>query len=220
MKKIIIIGTGGHAKVIIDILISQNKYSIVGLLDDFKNVNEQIMGYPVLGGIKDFPKILDEHPITGTVVAIGDNFSRSQIVKKIQFDCPSITFINAIHHSASIAAQVSIEEGVVIMAGVTIGPFCTIGKHCILNTHSSLDHDSEMGDFSSLAPRVVTGGNCKIGTHSAVCIGTTITHNINIGAHTVIGAGSLVLENIEPYTIAYGTPAKPIRKRSENMKYL
>lgn len=220
MEKIIIIGSGGHAKVIIDILIKQNKYKIIGLLDDFKNIGVQVMGHTVLGGTKDLPQLIGNQGITGAIIAIGDNFSRAQTAKNIQKDCPEITLINAIHPSATIAKHAIIEEGAVIMAGVTIGPFCKIGKHCILNTQSSLDHDSVMGDFSSLAPRAVTGGNCKIGAYSAICIGATLLNNINIGDHTIVGAASLVLKDIESYTIAYGAPAKSIRKRSESEKYL
>lgn len=220
MEKIVIIGSGGHAKVIIDIIINENKYSIIGLLDDFKNVNDQVMGYPVLGGINDLSKLLNKQSIKGAVIAIGDNFNRSQIATHIKKFYPTITLINAIHPSASIAVHATIEEGAVIMAGVNVGPLCKIGKYCILNTHSSLDHDSVMSDFSSLAPRAATGGNCKIGAYSAIGMGAIIRHNINIGAHTVIGAASLVLGDIESYTVAYGVPAKPIRKRSENEKYL
>jgi acetyltransferase-like isoleucine patch superfamily enzyme len=88
------------------------------------------------------------------------------------------------------------------MAGVTVNPCCSIGRFCILNTNASLDHDSSMNDFSSLAPRVATGGNCKIGACSAICIGATLVHGVSIGEHTVVGAGSTVLGDIESHQLA------------------
>ena len=89
-----------------------------------------------------------------------------------------------------------------------------------MNTNSSLDHDSVMNDFSSLAPRAATGGNCRIGDYSAVGIGAVLVNGIQVGEHTVIGAGSTVLSNIESFKVAYGTPAKAIRERKPGDEYL
>jgi acetyltransferase-like isoleucine patch superfamily enzyme len=85
---------------------------------------------------------------------------------------------------------------------------------------SSLDHDSRMDDFSSLAPGAVTGGNCHIGTHSSIGIGAVVRHGINIGDHTVIGAGSAVVHDIGGHCVAYGVPARTIRKRRVGEQYL
>lgn len=106
------------------------------------------------------------------------------------------------------------------MAGATVGPSCSIGRFCILNTNSSLDHDSVMEDFSALAPRVATGGNCRIGAYSAVGIGAVLIHGIHVGEHTVIGAGSTVLTNLDSFTVAYGTPARAIREREPGEAFL
>ncbi|MEY8214237.1 MAG: hypothetical protein RPR97_07100 [Colwellia sp.] len=106
------------------------------------------------------------------------------------------------------------------MAGVSINSCSSVGNFCILNTNSSLDHDSRMADFSSLAPRVVTGGYCDIGEYSAICIGATLIERVHIGKHTVIGAASLVLKSLGAYTIAYGNPVKKIRARKQGDKYI
>lgn len=110
--------------------------------------------------------------------------------------------------------------GAVIMAGVAVNPCSSIGRFCILNTNCSLDHDSIMNDFSSLAPRVATGGNCKIGAYTAISIGAILIHGVSVGEHTIVGANSTVLGNIESYKVVYGTPARVIRERKPGDKYL
>ena len=219
-ENIVIIGSSGHAKVIIDIVEQEGLYKIAGLLHRHQKVGEQTLGYQVLGQDEDLPQLMENHSLRGAIVAIGDNFIRSKVVDRLREICPALPFVSAIHPKASIAKDVFIGEGTVIMAGVTINPCCSIGQFCILNTNSSLDHDSVIKDFSSIAPRVTTGGDCEIGAYSAVSIGAVLTQGIHIGEHTVIGAGSTVLKNIGSFKVAYGTPAKAVRDRKPGDKYL
>ena len=220
MEDIIIIGSSGHAKVVIDIVQQEGKYHIIGLIDRFRKVDEETIGYKILGKEEDLPKLIKMHTIKGILVAIGDNSIRAKVVSSVRETCPNICFVSAIHPHASIATNVSIGEGTVVMAGVSINPCVSIGEFCILNTNSSLDHDSKMANFSSLAPRVVTGGYCDIGEYSAICIGATLIERVHIGKHTVIGAASLVLKSLGAYTIAYGNPVKKIRARKQGDKYI
>jgi acetyltransferase-like isoleucine patch superfamily enzyme len=106
------------------------------------------------------------------------------------------------------------------MAGAVVNPCCNIGRFCIVNTNASIDHDSIMEDFSSLAPGVATGGNCRIGIFSAVSIGAILRHGVTIGDHSVVGSASTVLRDVEAFSVAYGTPAKKIRDRQQGDKYL
>ena len=220
MDNIVIVGSSGHAKVVIDIVRKEGKYNVAGLLDRFRNVGEKTAGYPVLGREEDLPELVEAHELKGAIVAIGDNFVRSTVVARINEICPDLPFVSAVHPDASVAMEVSIGEGTVVMAGVAINTCCSVGRFCILNTHSSLDHDSIMEDFSSLAPGAVTGGNCRIGQCSAVSIGAVLIHGIHVGEHTVIGAGSLVVKSIESFVVASGAPAKVIRSRKQGDKYL
>lgn len=141
MDNIVIIGSSGHAKVIIDIVQQQGKYNIVGLLDRFRDVGEKTLGYPVLGKEEDLPELIKAHTLKGAIVAIGDNFVRSKVVAHIKEIIPDLPFVSAIHPKASIAMEVSIGEGTVVMAGVSINACSSVGRFCILNTNSSLDHD-------------------------------------------------------------------------------
>ncbi|NNA88628.1 NeuD/PglB/VioB family sugar acetyltransferase [Pseudomonas gessardii] len=220
MEKIVVVGSSGHAKVIVDIVEKQARYAILGFIDGFRQSGAQTLGYQVIGNELDLPRLIDEHDIRGAIVAIGDNAVREDVVTRIATLCPHLMFINAIHPSAVIGSDVSIGVGTVIMAGVVINPSCRIGNFCIVNTKASLDHDSTMRDFSSLAPGVTTGGNCQIGTHAAVGIGASLRHGISIGEHAVVGGNSMVLEDVNSYTVAYGSPAKAVRSRARGEKYL
>ena len=95
-----------------------------------------------------------------------------------------------------------------------------IGKGVIVNTHSSLDHDNCLMDFASVAPSVTTGGNVCIGCRSAISIGAVIKNGLKIGSDALIGASSYVNINIPSNYLAYGTPAKIIRRREVGEKYL
>jgi len=220
MDNIVIIGSSGHAKVVIDIVQQEGRFNIVGLLDRFRSVGDQTSGYPILGKEEDLPNLIGVHLLKGAIIAIGDNFTRSKVAARIKAISPDLLLVSAIHPAASIASEVIIGEGTVVMAGVSINPCASIGRFCILNTHSSLDHDSVLADFASLAPGAIAGGNCRIGQYSAISIGAVLSHGVSIGEHTVIGAGSLVMKSIESFTVAYGTPAKVIRTRAPGDKYL
>ncbi len=220
MKNILIIGASGHAKVVIDIIERQSTYKIFGLIDSFKDVGTSLFGYNILGTENDIPNLIKKHDIYGGIIAIGDNWKRSQLVHKIEKLTSNFKFIIAIHPNAVIGKQVVIEEGSVIVAGVVINCDAKIGKHCIVNTKTSIGHDCNVKEFSSIAPGVTLGGHVIIENHTAISLGANLIGNIHIGEHTVIGAGSLVLNNIEAYKVAYGVPAKPIRNRTAGDAYL
>lgn len=220
MENIIIIGSSGHAKVIIDIVEKENKYNIAGLTDKFREKDEEVSGYRIIGKEEDIAKLLKKHNISGGIIAIGDNWTRSRVCENIKSIRPDFRFVTAIHPSAQTAKDVEIGNGTVVMAGAIINSSSSVGEHCIINTNSSLDHDSVMKDFSSLAPNVTTGGNVEIGKFSAISLGAKIIHGIRIGEQTVIGAGSVVLKDVSSFSVACGIPAKVIRKREAGDKYL
>ncbi len=216
MKKtdIVIFGSGGHAKVVFDIVQKQQKFNTIGFVGADTSLSE-------FQGLRHFhqDQFLDLKCNFG-IVAIGDNSVREDVVKSVLSTHPLFNFIVAVHPSVQIGQDVCFGAGSVVMAGVNINSGTQIGKHCIINTGSNVDHDCSLQDFSSLAPGCALGGAVKIGYASAVSIGAQIIHGINIGDQTVIGAGSTVLQDIENSVIAYGTPCKTIRRRSRGEKYL
>jgi len=214
MQEIVIFGCGGHAKVVYDIVLKQNKFKPVAFVSD-STTQTNYLGLPHIRQ-SDFA---DFHVNSG-IVAIGDNWVRSQIVSFITGVKKQFQFVTAIHPSAQIGAEVKIGDGVVVMPLVCINSGTQVYDHVILNTHSSIDHDCQIGNYASIAPGVAVGGNCEIGDHSAISIGATVIHGRMIGKHSVVGAGSVVIKNIGEFEVAYGVPCKVIRKRTQGEKYL
>jgi sugar O-acyltransferase (sialic acid O-acetyltransferase NeuD family) len=214
-KKILIVGASGHARVIVDIVECAGIYEIAGILDKNLPIGSRFQGYEVLGTDDEGGKFAGK--VDGTLIAIGDNAVRARVAEKVGKFLP---FVTAVHPAATVARGVEIGEGTVVMAGARINPGSVIGRFCILNTSSSLDHDCTLANYASLAPGVVTGGNCHVGEFSAVSIGAVVKHGVKIGAETVIGAGAVVLGDIEANTVAYGCPARIVRKRNHGEKYL
>lgn len=220
MKNIILIGASDHCRYTIDIVEQENKYKIVGILDKSLAAGELFGGYEVLGYLDDIVEIMLQKEALGGLVAIGDNYTRKSVVEDIIKKTPDFIFINAIHPSVIIGKEVTLGRGCVMMAGVIINNNCIIGNHTFLATKSSLDHDSSLGDFSSMSPGVTTGGRVLIGFCTAIGIGATILHYKNIGDFSVIGGNSLVTKDIGDNLIAFGIPAKPIKQRQPDERYL
>lgn len=217
--RLFIIGTGGHAAVVIDAVHKQGKYQIAGLVDDFKSEGEKVFGYNVVSKVDDLADASNKR-IPGDAyffIAVGDNYSRKQIRTKI----PNILqFATIIHPSASISDNVNIWGGSLIMANSVVNSGVSIFQHCIINTGAIVEHDSIVNSFASLAPSVTLGGRCVIGMDSAIGIGATITNGIHVGNRSVIGAGSVVLKAIPDDVVAFGSPCKVIHPRLESDKYM
>lgn len=220
MDNILIVGSSGHAKVVIDAVENEGKYRISGLLDRFRPVGDTTIGYTVLGGEEDVPRLALKFNICGIIVAIGDNNVRRVVSCAIESANPNIPFVTVVHPHAKFARDVSLGGGTVVFAGAIVNTGCRVGRSCILNTNCSLDHDSSMGDYSSLGPGAVTGGNVKLGIGTAVGMGACVLQKVEIGNETVIGAGSVVRRSLGDRLVAYGVPARAIRERLVGDRYL
>jgi len=218
--KIIIIGAGGYSKVIVDIIHNDQKYEIAGFIDNNLPIGHKVLDYKVLGKEEEINNLINKQEIFGGVIAIGDNFIRSNVEKKIKQLCNEFKFINCIHPKSNIAFNVVMGEGNVVMAGATINTSSEISNHCIFNTNCSIDHDNRIANFASIAPNSVTGGNVEVGEFSAIGIGATVKHNISIGYNCIIGASSLVNKDTKSNSVYYGVPAKFIRNHELGKKYL
>ena len=190
ISKLVIFGSSGHAKVIVDIIESNPDFKLVGFIDKFRPVGEVILGYKVIGDENSLTNLMIDHNFHQGVVGIADNFVRSKIVGFVRELVPKFHFVNCIHKSANISKHCHLGVGNVIMPGVTVNAETIISNHCILNTNSSLDHDCKMEEFSSLAPNSVVGGNSSIGVFSSVGMGASVFHGIKIGNNCIIGGGS------------------------------
>ncbi len=220
MKRIVLVGASGHAKVIADAAQKSGQFEILGLIDTYQPIGEPLFNYKILGREEDLPGLVQEYAIEGSVVAIGDNWTRYQMVQRIKQLVPSLEFPTVIHPFTAIGRGAVIGAGTVLLAGAVINSDARVGDFCIINTNSSLDHDSELGDFSALMPNSATGGNVTIGAFSCLGLGASVIHSVTIGAHTVIGAGATVISNVPDHVVSVGSPARVTRARQEGEKYL
>jgi len=219
LERIAIVGSSGHARMVLDVLAAV-KAKCCGFIDSFKPAGSVVQGIAVLGDERAIPELQERHRIDSLIIAIGDNYSREQMAQRIREILPGARFATVIHPSCQLGGDVQIGEGCVLMPGSIVNQGSRIGDFCILNTRSSLDHDSEMKNFSSIAPGVTTGGNVQIGVGSCACIGAVIVEKVTIGDYTVVGAGSLLLNSLPDRVVAYGVPAKIIRRREPGDPYL
>jgi sugar O-acyltransferase (sialic acid O-acetyltransferase NeuD family) len=218
--KLLVIGSSGHASVLVDAITLTGGYEIAGYVDDTLPSGTVRMGYPTLGGFEDAPKTCADQLIGDVVVAVGDNWWRRKVYSDLIEKCPDLRFPIVRHPSAIVAASAEIGQGVAILAGSHVGPGSRVGDFCIVNTHSSIDHDCTMHEFSSIAPGVSTGGLVEIGECSAIGVGASISDRISIGRHTVVGTGAVVVRDIPDLVVAYGNPARVRRPRTEGEKYV
>ena len=224
MKKkiinIVIFGVSGHAKVIVDIIKNENKYNIIGFIDNNKPKGTKVNGFKVLGNDSELTSLIKVLQFSKGIIGIGDNYLRYSLSNKIKASNPKFEFINCIHPYAYIGNNVQIGQGNVVMPGVIINASAVIKNHCILNTNSSIDHDSIMMDYSSLAPNATIGGNSEIGEYSAVGLGASIFHKIQIANNCIIGGGTVVTKNTKENAVYFGNPAKYIKPHKFGNKYL
>jgi sugar O-acyltransferase (sialic acid O-acetyltransferase NeuD family) len=211
LKRVLIIGAGGHAQVVADVLgrmgDADNEVTPIGYLDDDPALlGNDRLGLPVLGNTKQLSMVAHD----AIVVAIGDNETRRHLFER--WVSAGERLIIACHPSATIAPDVLIGPGTMICARVVVSPGSRIGADVILNTACTVDHHNVIGDHVHVAPGVRLGGDVTIGEGTLVGISATVMPQRTVGAWSVIGAGSLVSKDIPSYSVAVGVPARVIRR--------
>jgi sugar O-acyltransferase (sialic acid O-acetyltransferase NeuD family) len=208
---IVILGAGGHGRVVLDILQQAREHVVKGFLDSNTQVwGRRVDGVPVLGG----PELLNDlaqQGVEGAIVAIGDNGVRRQFADLV--DAAGLELANAIHPSANLARTVTTGCNVVIAAGALVCAHCQIGDSVILNTGCIVDHESMVGTASHICPGVKLAGHVTVESGAFIGIGATVIQNISVGYDAVVGAGSVVIQDVEPMTTVVGVPARVIKTK-------
>lgn len=207
--RVLILGAGGHAQVVADILLRMrddgSEVLPIGFLDDDPGLAGcRYLDIPVLGGLADVTDI----PHDAVVVAIGDNRTRQRIFKRLLADGEQ--FAIACHPRATIARDVRIGPGSMICAGAIVNTGTTIGANVILNTACTVDHHNSVGDHAHIAPGVHLGGEVTIGEGCFVAIGSSVIPGRTVGPWSMIGVGSAVTRDIPRGVTAVGVPARAV----------
>lgn len=196
----IIYGASGHAKVIIDIIASQDYESIDFIIDDDRSISRLLE-------FKVTHDLTQEMMNQKAVIAIGNNLIRKKVAKKFQNSfCEAL-----VHNSAVISENTKLGDGTVIMPNTVVNSSSKIGAHCIINTGSVIEHDVLIDDYVHVSPSATVTGNVEIGEGSHIGAGATIIPGIKIGKWVTIGAGAVIINDIPDFAVVVGNPGKVIK---------
>lgn len=208
MDRIVFIGGGGHARVLIDLINISRAYEILGIVDAGLGKGTEVSGIHVLGDDELLPELYKKgvrHVCIG-VGSIKDNGKRASIYKKavaLGFEVPAL-----VHPKSVIAAGVKVFNGVQVMAGTIIQTNTELGENTIVNTGAIIEHDCQIGSHVHVCPGAVISGGCALDEGAFVGAGATIIQGVKIGRKAVIAAGAVVIEDVPAGKTVRGVPAK------------
>ncbi len=204
--RVVVVGAGGHASVVIEVLRAGTAFTVVGVVDP-NPLHPDLLGVPVLGGDDRLPALL-LHGIRAVVVALGDNRRRQAIAMRLLaqgFVLPPV-----VHPAAFVSPTASIAAGVVVMARAVIGTQARIAPFAIINTGAIVEHDNEIGGAAHIAPGVSLAGSVRVGERSLIGVGSAVRPGTRIGADAIVGAGSAVVSDVGDGAVVAGVPARPL----------
>jgi len=202
--------------VVADIVRLGGEYEIIGFLDDLKfdRHGTEFCGAILLGGQEQLDKLL-QRGIKKLVFGFGNGEGRlrlSRLARQKGFE-----LVTAIHPRAIVANDAIIGSGSVIVAGAVISPGVKLGENVIVNTCASVDHECAIEDGAHICPGVHLGAKVTVGRASWIGIGTTVKDRVTIGAGALIGAGSVVVSDIPENVVAYGVPARVVKRGTQRL---
>ncbi|WP_170289668.1 acetyltransferase [Cytobacillus depressus] len=208
MKNMVVFGSGGFSKQVIEIIEQLNlinqEYKLIGIIDDNNSlIGTEVLGYEVIGNTDFINQYSKQNEILG-VIAIADGEVRKRISRKLN----DVQWVNLIHPSAIVSNYTKIGEGNIICAGVVINPDFQMGNHSHINIGSTLGHDVSMLDYVTVMPGSRISGNVTLKSNSMVGTGSTIIQGLTIEENVVLSAGAVVTKNTEPNCLYVGVPAK------------
>lgn len=207
-RSIAIVGAGGHARSVTNVIFSLSEYRLVSFLDTPITKREEIFGVPVI----ELPEPMSEliaSDLDCIAFGRGNNFLRGE--RMDQMASLGIPFPALIHPGAYVGHDVDIGDGTVVMPGAILNVSARIGRGCVINTGSIIEHGTVVGEYSNIAPGAAIASNVTIGSHVFIGIGATVNGGLTIGDNTVVGAGATVVKDLDRSILAVGVPARRVR---------
>jgi UDP-perosamine 4-acetyltransferase len=208
---VVVIGGGGHAKVVIDVLLLAG-WAVAGYTDPAPLAGEQIAGVPWLGTDEALPRLRAEG-IGWAIAAFGDNARRSHLAQRAL--SLGFALANAVHPSAQVSPHARLGRGIAIMPAVAVNAGSVIGDNAVLNTSSSVDHDCLLGSGVHVAPGAHLAGYITLEDDVLIGGGAIVGRGqpIRVGRGAVVGAGAVVINDVAPGTTVAGNPARVLQPR-------
>lgn len=201
-KPVVVIGAGGHAKVVIAALRAAGRQVVGCAVRDIADVRGSILGVPLIHE--------DSLPANAELMlGVGDNRLRQRLAAKLGGQ-----WTTCIHPSATVADGAMLGPGTFVCAGAVVQPDARLGAHVIVNTCASVDHDCLVGDFAHIAPGARLAGEVQLGDGALIGLGAVVVVGRAVGAWAIVGAGAAVVHDVAPATTVVGVPARPITRRS------
>lgn len=197
---IIVVGAGGHAKVVIATVRAAGGEVVAAYDDDQARWGQQILGVPIKGPISR-----DAIADAPAIIAIGNNRARRSVSEKLDAEWIAVRHPNAVVH-----ASVSVGPGTVVFAGAVVQPDATLGAHVIINTAASVDHDCIVGDFVHVSAGTRLCGGVTVDEGVLLGCGAKVIPNVEIGAWSAVGAGAVCVVDVLRSTTVVGVPARSI----------
>lgn len=214
-EKIVIIGAGQHARVVLYNIEEQNKYEVIGYLDsDDNRIGDIFEGKKILGNyqkenLKEFSKKIGTNKF---FIGFGNMKYRKKVFD--YFINNGWEAVNIIHPNAVVSKNARLGKGILIECGCLITPNPVIGDNVVVNTGSQVNHDNIIEDNVYIASGVILSGGIKIGENTLLDDGVIVTLGCSVGKNSLIGAGAVVTKNIPDEVVAYGSPCKVIRENN------
>ncbi len=203
VDKLVLVGAGGHGKVVISTLRACGKKVIAIYDDDPATWKTALLGVPVTGPIQ---RILKDGFRSG-VMGIGNNRIRRRLAETL-----SLQWRNVVHPHAWVAEDIFLGAGTVVFAGSIIQTGTVLGRHVIVNTGATVDHDCTVGDYAHIAPGVHLCGGVTLGEGAMLGVGSSVVPGIRIGPWATVGAGATVIRNVKANQCVVGVPARAKEK--------
>lgn len=211
-EKVVLVGCGQHARVVLYNMREQGKYEVACFLDgDTRKVGTIFEGYIVAGTYDDLNSIREKFQTNKFFIAFGNMNARKAVYEK--FVAAGWEAVNIFHPQAVISDDAKIGKGVLIECGCMITPNPIIGDNVVINPGSQVNHDNIVEDHVYMASGVILSGGVTIGEDTLLDDGVIITIGRSVGKRCIIGAGAVVTKDIPDESVAYGCPAKVIRKK-------
>ena len=205
MSSLLIVGAGGHGKVVAEAAELMGKWERIAFLDDSEEKQDMLFSdFMVVGKLKDSKLLFLDYK--NLIVAIGDNNLRCQMAKGFG-DC-GFVLPSIIHPNSIVSKNAIVGLGSVIFPGAVINSQAMIEEFCIINTGAIIEHDVSIGRGSHISPGAVIGGGTNIGRKTWIGAGATVINNVKIGNNVIIGAGAVVISNIPDNSKWVGVPAR------------